>query len=89
MIDLKQIEQEILENKYNRVLMNAMIWNLNALKEKYDWQLNKFLKDFCPGVEGLKELECDTNNPKYRYYNHKSRQYSEVERMIRVASAYI
>lgn len=82
------IENDILSNRGNKEHMNGVIEQMTLLKDKYDWQMNKFLSKYCDGVAGLKKLELDNSSSVYRYYKHKCDQYFKVERMIRVAKAF-
>jgi hypothetical protein len=84
---LTEIEQAILNNRGNRVVMNSALWHLNGLKQEYDWQATKFLRDFCS--DGVEKIQLDTTSPLYRYYNFKNQQFGDIERLIRVANAYM
>ncbi len=87
-MNFKEIETGILANRGNKKYMEDVIASVMPLKEKYDWQMDKFLTTYIRGIEGLKKLELDNSNPLYRYYQYKTNQYAEVERIIRVAKAY-
>jgi len=86
--DKVKLENGMLANRGNKAYMNEIIANMDLIKEKLDWQLTKFLDTYIkPTHESIDELSLDTSNPLYRYYNYKCGQYSEVERIIRVAKA--
>lgn len=83
-----EIEKGILANRGNREYMENIIQSVQPLREKYDWQMEKFLSKYCNGIEGLKKLELDNSNPIHRYYQYKCEQYAAVERICRVAKAF-
>lgn len=87
-MNFREIEQGILNHRGDKSYMEGVIMSMQPLKEKYDWQMNKFLSKYITGIEGLKKLELDNSNPLYRYYQHKCEQYAAVERIIRVAKAF-
>ena len=83
-----QIENGILNNRGNKEYMNNIINSMRPIKEKLDWQMSKFLGDYCKGIEGLKSLDLGGNINLRRFYDHKCSQYREVEHIIKVAKAY-
>lgn len=85
---LSRLETDILNNRGNADFIDSAIVKMTELKEKFDWQMNKFLEQYCGGVIGLQKTDLDTSSPLYRFYNFKCGQYEQVERMIRVAKAY-
>lgn len=88
-MNLIDLENTILSNKGNQVKIGEVIKCLKDEKTKLDWQMEKFLSEHCNGVMALKQTNLDTTNPIYRYYNYKCEQYFSVERLLRVAKAYL
>jgi hypothetical protein len=87
-MDLIKLDQQILNNRGNVAVLDSYIAELKVIKSTLDWQINKFLSEYCKGVTGLALTELDTSSNIYRFYNHKCGQYSQVERLIRIATAY-
>ncbi len=87
-MNFTEIENGILANRGNKEYMDNIIASVSPLKQKYDWQMDKFLSTYIKGVDGLKKLELNNSSPLYRYYQHKTNQYAQIERIIRVAKAF-
>lgn len=82
------IENTILTHRKDPAFLDKIIEEYTQVKDKLNWQMNKFLNDHCKGVAGIQLTDLDTSSPLYRYYNYKCGQYSSVERIIRVAKAF-
>lgn len=88
-MNLHKLENEILTNRGNPEVINNVVTQLIDERTTLDWQIEKFLVEHCDGVTALKRTDLNTADPVYRYYNHKCEQYFNVERLIRVAKAYL
>lgn len=87
-IPLHSYVQDIVNNKGNDNFLDALINGMESIKQKFDWQMSKFLNDHCKGISGLERLNLDTSSPHYRYYNAKCEQYRNIERIIAIANSY-
>lgn len=87
-MDLIKLDQQILNNRGNVSVLDGYITTLSEIKKKLDWQIDKFLSEYCRGMTGIALTELDSSNKIYRFYNYKCGQYAQVERLIRVATAY-
>jgi hypothetical protein len=83
------IDNQILNNKTNHDFLENIVGEMLEYRTKLDWQMEKFLEDHCKGVHGLDQLDHGGSEPHKRYYATKCAEYSEVERAIRVATAYL
>lgn len=88
-MNLIALENEILNNRFDKRFLEEQQMMLVAQKKVLDQQIEEFLEAKCDGVTGLRNIDLDTKNPIYRYYNHKQEEYSKVERMIRIIQAYL
>ena len=88
-MNLQQTENEILNNRGNSVVINSVVTKLIDERTTLDWQIEKFLSEHCDGITALQRTDLNTADPVYRYYNYKCEQYAQVERLIRVAKAYL
>lgn len=84
----RDIEIKLLRHRGEKEIIAQLVGEVEVLKDELNWQMTKFLTDFCPGLNGLQKIELDTSNPAYRYYNMKCDQYESIERVLRIAKAY-
>ena len=88
-MNLQNLEQEILNNRGVPEVIEGVVIQLLDERSTLDWQIEKFLSEHCDGVTALRRTDLNTADPVYRYYNHKCEQYAGVERLLRVAKAYL
>jgi hypothetical protein len=89
MKNFNELENTILRHRGQADVISPILYDATRYKEKLDWQLDRFLADHCGGITGINKTDLDTTEPVYRYFNHKCTQYEQVERLIRVANAYL
>ncbi len=84
----QQLENDILNHRGDKEYMNNIINSMEPIKMKINWQMNKFLDDYCKGIEGLKALDLGGNVNLRRFYDYKCQQFRDAEHIIKVAKAY-
>ena len=83
-----KIENLIISNRGNREVLNGIAESMLPIKEKTSWKIDKLLKTYCKGIEGLSVFDLGGNVNIRRYYDHLCKQYRDAEHIISVTKAY-